>query len=200
MASQITSVSIVYSNICSCEDKKKIKARRHWPLWGEFTSDRWIPRTKGQRRGKCSNLMTSSCFILISVRIWWHRDGQLLGTVGNRQHGTGATTGHQGSQPHEITCGKKSVSMAHVLCDVSNVVHNFCANKWRRCQRNILWVRPPKCCICFTTNRAPVKKGNLIMNIVLSSFLEFTNTKYINIRFYTRDCVLDLISFEQSDF
>ena len=27
--------------------KKNIKALRHWPLWGEFTSDRWIPRTKG---------------------------------------------------------------------------------------------------------------------------------------------------------
>ena len=25
-----------------------IKAPRHWPLWGEFTSDRWIPHTNGQ--------------------------------------------------------------------------------------------------------------------------------------------------------
>ena len=24
---------------------------RHWPLWGEFTGNRWIPRTKGQWRG-----------------------------------------------------------------------------------------------------------------------------------------------------
>ena len=28
--------------------KWNIKAPRHWPLWGEFTSDRWIPLTKGQ--------------------------------------------------------------------------------------------------------------------------------------------------------
>ena len=28
--------------------KKNTKAPCHWPLWGEFTSDRWIPRTKGQ--------------------------------------------------------------------------------------------------------------------------------------------------------
>ena len=27
---------------------ENIKAPRHWPLWGEFTGDRWIPRTKGQ--------------------------------------------------------------------------------------------------------------------------------------------------------
>ena len=28
--------------------KKDIKALHHWPLWGEFTGDWWIPRTKGQ--------------------------------------------------------------------------------------------------------------------------------------------------------
>ena len=28
--------------------KENIKAPRHWPLYGEFTGDRWIPRTKGQ--------------------------------------------------------------------------------------------------------------------------------------------------------
>ena len=42
-----------------------IKAPRHWPLWGEFTGDRWIPRTKDQLRGKCSHLMTSSWFVLL---------------------------------------------------------------------------------------------------------------------------------------
>ena len=41
--------------------KENIKAQCHWPLWGEFTGDRWIPRTKGQWRGKCFHLMTSSC-------------------------------------------------------------------------------------------------------------------------------------------
>ena len=30
-----------------------IKDPRHWPLCGKFTGDRWIPRTKGQQRGKC---------------------------------------------------------------------------------------------------------------------------------------------------
>ena len=41
--------------------KENIKAPRHWPLCGEFTGDRWILRTKGQLRGKCFHLMTSSC-------------------------------------------------------------------------------------------------------------------------------------------
>ena len=38
-----------------------IKAPRHWPLCGEFTGHRWIPRTNDQfERGKCFHLMTSS--------------------------------------------------------------------------------------------------------------------------------------------
>ena len=46
MASQITSLTIVYS--IEAQIKEDIKAPRHWPLWGEFTGDRWIPRIKGQ--------------------------------------------------------------------------------------------------------------------------------------------------------
>ena len=43
--------------------KENIKIPRHWPLWGEFTVHRWIPRTNGQWRGKCFHLMTSSCWV-----------------------------------------------------------------------------------------------------------------------------------------
>ena len=42
------------------QNKENIKAPLHWPLCGEFTGDRWIPRTNGQLRGKCFHLMTSS--------------------------------------------------------------------------------------------------------------------------------------------
>ena len=48
MVSQITGVSIVYSTVCSGADQRNIKGPRHWPLWGEFTGDRRIPRTKDQ--------------------------------------------------------------------------------------------------------------------------------------------------------
>ena len=61
ITSQITSLTIVYSTAYAGTDKKNIKASRHWPLCREFTGDRWIPRTKGQLRGKCFHLMTSSC-------------------------------------------------------------------------------------------------------------------------------------------
>ena len=60
MASQITSLTIVYLIVYSGTDQINIKAPHHWPLCGEFTGDRWIPRTKGQLRGKCFHLMTSS--------------------------------------------------------------------------------------------------------------------------------------------
>ena len=44
----IADVSIVYSTVCSGADQRNIKATRHWPLWVEFSGDRWIPRTKDQ--------------------------------------------------------------------------------------------------------------------------------------------------------
>ena len=42
MASQKFTQTFVQAQI-----KENIKAPRHWPLWGEFTADRWIPRKKG---------------------------------------------------------------------------------------------------------------------------------------------------------
>ena len=76
MASQITSLTIVYSTVYSGADQGNIEAPRHWPLCGEFTGDRWIPRTNGQLRGKCFHLFTSSwcsgfCFILLTYLMIW---------------------------------------------------------------------------------------------------------------------------------
>ena len=61
IASQITSLTIVYSIVIQTQIKENIKAPRHWPLCGEFTCHRWIPRTNGQLCGKCFHLMMSSC-------------------------------------------------------------------------------------------------------------------------------------------
>ena len=47
MASQITGPTIIQPFI-QVQIKENVKAPRHWRLWGEFTDDRWIPRTKGQ--------------------------------------------------------------------------------------------------------------------------------------------------------
>ena len=51
--------------------KENIKAPRHWPLCGEFTGDRWIPRTNGQLRGKCFHLMTSSWYCVYALPGAW---------------------------------------------------------------------------------------------------------------------------------
>ena len=55
MASQITSIPIVYSlPSIHAQIKENIKAPRHWPSRGDFTGDRLIPRTKSQLRGNVS--------------------------------------------------------------------------------------------------------------------------------------------------
>ena len=60
MASQITSLTVVYSIVYSDADQRKHQSSASLAfVWG-FHRDRWIPRTTGQLRGKCFHLMTSS--------------------------------------------------------------------------------------------------------------------------------------------
>ena len=67
MASPITSLTLVYSTVYSGADQRNIKAPRHWPLCGEFTGDRWIPRTRASNAE--------------NVSIWWrHHDWRLIKT------------------------------------------------------------------------------------------------------------------------
>ena len=61
IASQITSLMVVYSTVYSDPDQRKHQSSASLAfVWG-IHRDRWIPRTKGQLRGKCFHLMTSSC-------------------------------------------------------------------------------------------------------------------------------------------
>ena len=60
MASQITSLTVVYSTVYSDADQRKHQSSASLAfVWG-IHRDRWIPRTNGQQRGKCFHLMTSS--------------------------------------------------------------------------------------------------------------------------------------------
>ena len=60
IASQITSLTIVYSTVYSDADQRKHQSSASLAfVWG-IHRDRWIPRTNGQLRGKCFHLMTSS--------------------------------------------------------------------------------------------------------------------------------------------
>ena len=61
IASQITSLMVVYSTVYSDADQSKHQRSASLAfVWG-IHRDRWIPRTKGQLRGQCFHLMTSSC-------------------------------------------------------------------------------------------------------------------------------------------
>ena len=60
IASQITSLTVVYSTVYSDADQRKHQSSTSLAfVWG-IHRDRWIPRTKDQLRGKCAHLMMSS--------------------------------------------------------------------------------------------------------------------------------------------
>ena len=91
MAFQIISLTVVYSTVYSDADQRKHESSASLAfVWG-IHRDRWIPRTKGQLRGKCFHLMTSSCrirmggihgmFIIQSCASW----GNFISMVGNGQ-------------------------------------------------------------------------------------------------------------------
>ena len=61
IASQITSLTVVYSIVYSGADQRKHQSSASLAFVQGIHRDRWIPRTKGQLRGKCFHLMTSSC-------------------------------------------------------------------------------------------------------------------------------------------
>ena len=82
MASQITSLTIVYSTVYSDADQIKHQSSASLAfVWG-IHRDRWIPRTKGQLRGKCFHLMTSSwddnvlSHVLCFNGSWWFNRNQ----------------------------------------------------------------------------------------------------------------------------
>ena len=62
IVSQITSLAVVYWTVYSDADQRKHQSSASLAfVWG-IHRDRWIPRTKGQLRGKCFHLMTSSWY------------------------------------------------------------------------------------------------------------------------------------------
>ena len=76
IASQITSLMAVYSTVYSDANQRKHQSSASLAfVWG-IHRDRWIPRTKGQLRGKCFHLMTSSCIPSqrsITGALYYHR-------------------------------------------------------------------------------------------------------------------------------
>ena len=68
MASEITSLTVVYSTVYSDADQRKHQNSASLAFVCGIHRDRWIPRTKGQLRGKCLHLMTSSWWLCNNIR------------------------------------------------------------------------------------------------------------------------------------
>ena len=60
IASQITSLTILYSIVYSDADQRKHQSFTSLAFVRGIHLDQWIPRTNGQLRGKCFHLMMSS--------------------------------------------------------------------------------------------------------------------------------------------
>ena len=123
MASQITGVSIVCLTL---QIKDNIKAPRRGPLWGESTSNRWIPITKSQCGGNAS--------------IWWrHRVKKMLPLERCRQcqrlaanrHIDGQTYGEKNDNHHN-SFGPKGI----VINDTFNSMR---PNLTSSIMRHIYW-------------------------------------------------------------
>ena len=113
MGSQITSVSIVYSIVSPGGDQRKHQSSawpRHWPLWGEFTGARWIPRTKDSDAGNVSIwyvIMKPLQLIRRSVTSWGMKSmgsrfsDKLQGLDHMIEYQfSGPSNGHQGDMPY----------------------------------------------------------------------------------------------------
>ena len=75
IASQITSLTDVYSIFIQTQIKENIKAPRHWPLCGEFTGTGEFP---AQRASYAEN-----------VSIWWRHHAMMISRHVNSFHVTG---------------------------------------------------------------------------------------------------------------
>ena len=69
VASQITSLTVVYSIVYSEPDQRKHQSSASLAIVRGIHRDRWIPRTKGQLRGKCFQIyyviMCFCCVLLL---------------------------------------------------------------------------------------------------------------------------------------
>ena len=78
IASQITSLMIVYSTVYPDADQRKHQSSASLAFVRGFHRYRWIPRTKGQWRGQCFHLMTSSCNRAIhNHTMAWHPSSEI---------------------------------------------------------------------------------------------------------------------------
>ena len=70
MASQITSLTVVYSTVIQTQIKENIKAPRHWPLYGEFTGTGEFPAQMASNAENVSIWWRHHVYMLISASLF----------------------------------------------------------------------------------------------------------------------------------
>ena len=125
--------------------KENIKAPRHWPLCAEFTGDRWIPRSKGQQRGKCFHLMMSSWCqwnesSSVQVLVWHQCSLVIMWTLITKM----PTCNHL--DPYQLNSEKfesnaninfQNDIFENVICKISTIYS--CFSLWIHCHNDNLW-------------------------------------------------------------
>ena len=81
MASQITSITIVYSTLSSCTDQRKDQRSRRWLLWGEFTGDDIFKCVSSNENKMFDSIQISFKLVvnrpvnnktaLVKTMVWW---------------------------------------------------------------------------------------------------------------------------------
>ena len=149
MASQITSLTIVYSTVYSDADQGKHQSSSSLAfVWG-IHRDQWIPRTKGQLRGKCFHLMTSSWTPIIPP---WHMALNLMHT-------------YPYSYPYISNQIKKRQTVGAVVTVTWPCMISFCWYRWffrdllqHRCPKEEIWWNFLKILYSFYTCQTPFGK------------------------------------------
>ena len=138
IASQITSLTIVYTTVYSDADQSKHQSSASLAFVRRIHRDRWIPRTKGQLRGKCFHLMTSSWMLSASPALCgestWAVDSLHKGPVMQR------------FDNFVVDCANKPTDyFVHIRSS------HFLSLNLQRFHKNIRsWVENECCCPCAT--------------------------------------------------
>ena len=91
------SPNCLFSRLCGPTSKKQRKSAL-LALWVVFTGDRWIPRTKGQWRGKSFLLITSSYWYFVISHWRW------CNMYYAYEHPSDVTWRHSVSNHHQLDC------------------------------------------------------------------------------------------------
>ena len=217
MASQITSLTIIHSTVCSGVDRIKYKKNpRHWPLLGEFDGDRWIPCTKGRKMFPFDDIIYHqfmsafysytgstfpsclghktrlvrwiSCgFLCCSCRCWWPNQVRVL--VFSNVNGSNANGKFQFLTEYGRRLLDPYIMEMCLLC-VINIL-GF-KRKWfnGRCPTYMKY--------SSLSNSSPIVLDNKILHRTKTFLVPFCSKRNVKIRIYLINCFYRLVYMDRA--